>query len=176
MDAERFEELWDQHNRSVFRYCAFSLGSREDAEDAAAETFSRLIRSGDRVRPDRLEAWIFTVARNLCASQHRMRNRSSGLLGKLSAQGQRLAPDPAEKWQEPEIWHELRCLNERARLVVYLRVAEDRPFADIGRATGTSQSAAKMTYYRAIDKLRHTMLADGSSNVPVSIGGVSDVD
>lgn len=70
-DAERFAA---QHYDEVVRYCYRHTGSREDAQDLTQEVFLRFVRSAasyaDRGKP---LAYLFTIARNLCADHHRAR-------------------------------------------------------------------------------------------------------
>ncbi len=173
MDVIRFEREWQAHSRAVANYCVFSTGSREDGEDIAAEVFSRLLGTGRRIRPDKTEAWLFTVARNLCISHHRSAARGKRLLERLSTD-----PRPAvvEAWRRPEVWEHVRELNERSRLAIYLRVAEDRPFAEVAQLMGVSESAAKMTYYRALHRLRTNMIPEVAPGTTEPAGGVSNAE
>ncbi len=165
MDDAHFEAAWQAHSRAIMRYCAFSTGSHEDAEDLTSEVFSRFLGKGDRVNADKTEAWLFAVARNLCASHHRVRCRASGLLARIVALGDvRSANDAshaasADSWRDSDLWSLVHPLDERSRLAIYLRVVEDRPFAQVAQLMGVSQSAAKMTYYRALKRVRDSLMA-----------------
>ncbi|HET6352551.1 MAG TPA: RNA polymerase sigma factor [Coriobacteriia bacterium] len=150
VDDMRFERVYAAHGPAVLRYCAYSLGSRDRAEDVAAEVFARYLERGDRLDDERVEGWLIRVARNLCASQHRSITRDR----KLAEAASRQMPS-ADTWSDPDWWELVREeLGEAERLVVYLRAVEDRPFSDIARVTGKGQSAVKMTFYRAAEKLR----------------------
>ena len=168
MEDERFESAWREYGSAVLRYCTYSTGSAQEGEDVAAETFTRFLSKGDRVSPEHLEAWLIRVARNLCASHHRDATRRSRLESRLAQQP---ASDTSE-WVRPDSWEYVRRLKETERLVVYLRVAEDRSFADIARLLGKSEAAAKMTFYRAIDRLRVEMLRDNGGLAATLTGGV----
>ncbi len=177
MDEARLEKAWREHSRAILRYCAFSTGSPQDAEDLTAETFSRLVRSGERVDPGKLEAWLFAVARNLCASFHRTRGRSRGLLATLVSRESR--DETCDAWRDPDVWTHVRALDERSRLAVYLRVVEDRPFAEVATLMGASQSAAKMTYYRALERLRDSFAEENAEELASAsavVGGVGNAE
>lgn len=168
VDAEWFESVWRSHGRDVTRYCVFSTGSREEGEDAASETFARFLAKGGSVPRERTDAWLFTVARNLCASHHRRMLRH-----RLLALGSPdLAGAEGEAWRDREIWEHVRRLGERERLVVYLRIVDDRPFAEIAAMTRRSESAVKMTFYQALDRLRRELSAEPA---PTTVGGAEDV-
>ena len=69
-DTRAAEALYQQHSRSVFRYCLSRLGRREDAEDAAQITFLHAVRGLRRgVVPAIEAAWLLGIARNVCRSR-----------------------------------------------------------------------------------------------------------
>lgn len=173
MDEDRFEATWDQHWQALTRYCTFSTGSSQDGEDVAAEVFSQLLATKRTIALAKIEAWLFTVARNLCASHHRRAERDRRLLGRLSADQH---TSTAQAWSDPELWEAVRKLGERARLVVYLRVVEGRAFADVARAVDISEAAAKMTFYRAMKRTRAWLESSEYEPIRPDTGGVVDVD
>lgn len=167
----RFEEAYSAHGPAVLRYCTYSSGSRQTAEDLAAETFARFLEKGERIPAQHTEAWLIRVARNLCASHHRTVARSRLLSAKVAD----TAPTQADGWEDPGSWEYVRRLKEAERLVVYLRVVEDRSFADVARVLGKSQSAVKMTFYRAVERLRSDMQRDGLDRNVSIVGGAEHV-
>jgi len=68
--------LVDRYQNAVFGLCFRMLGHREDAEDAAQETFVRVLRSLDRWDPTRqFEPWLLTIAGNRCRTMLQRRTR-----------------------------------------------------------------------------------------------------
>jgi RNA polymerase sigma-70 factor (ECF subfamily) len=59
--------LVDRYKHRVFALCFRMLGQRQDAEDAAQETFVRLLKNLSKWDQDRdFEPWLFTIAANRC--------------------------------------------------------------------------------------------------------------
>ncbi len=174
LDDSHFEKLWHDHSRALIAYCTYSTGSKADGEEIAAEVFVQLLKSARPVSTDRVEAWMFTVARNLCANYHRARARRRRLLERLDKT--EAASPSDEVWIDAELWSTIRKLHERARMIVYLRVFEERPFVEISEIVGLSNSATKMAYYRAMDRIR-AMLADvDATSANSGIGGLENAD
>lgn len=129
VDDVRFEEIWTRYGASVTRFCVFSSGSPCAGEDIAAETFARFLTRGESIPAERTEAWLFTVARNLCASHHRSAARArrlATLLGdQADARGGDVAPSSEQLVTDgaldPGLAGALRRLSADARLAVYLR-------------------------------------------------------
>jgi RNA polymerase sigma factor (sigma-70 family) len=170
VDDAKFKAAWEAHAPAVLRYCTYSTGSSDAGQDVAAETFARFLAKGGRVADERVEAWLIRVARNLCANHHRDAKRRDGLEQRLAAN-----PVASDGWVRPDSWEYVRRLKENERLAVYLRVAEDRSFADVARILGKSESAAKMTFYRAIERLRRDMQRDGVGATASLQGGADYV-
>lgn len=170
MEDERFESVWSAYGPAVLRYCTFSTGSSDAGEDVAAETFARFLAKGDSVPTEHTEAWLIRVARNLCVTHHRSMRQRDVLERRLgSAYAER-----TDGWHGSDTWEYVRRLNEASRLVIYLRVAEGRPFAEIARITGRSEGATKMTFYRAIERLRDAMELDDAREDALIGGGAEN--
>lgn len=176
MAEDWFREVWCSHGRAIVSYCAYSTGSKTDAEDVASDVFLALLeRASVRGIPENVEAWLYAVARNRCASYHRATGRQLRLLSRLEGPPQ--SPGDVSIWNDVELWAAMRALDERSRMVVYLRLFEDRSFPDISRLLGRKESAVKMTYYRALDRIRKSIKPARSGNVSTaSSGGVQSVE
>ena len=69
-------ELVDFYRDRVFRFCYRMLGQRQDAEDAAQETFIRVLRSLANWDPYReFEPWLLAIAGNRCRTMLAARKR-----------------------------------------------------------------------------------------------------
>jgi len=172
VDDQKFETAWSTHGPAVLRYCTYSTGSSHEGEDVAAETFIRFLAKGDNVPPARVEAWLIRVARNLCATHHRVAKRRRRLDSQLA---DALVVQADSGWVRPDSWEYVRRLKENERLTIYLRVAEDRSFADIAMLIGKSEAATKMTFYRAIDRLRVEMERERATAATTFTGGADHV-
>lgn len=171
VDSEVFAAAYTAHGRSVLRYATYSAGSSQAAEDIAAEAWARYLEKGVHVSADRVEAWLIRVTRNLCASHHREAAQGQRLLTRVADS----TDPPADGWTQPEIWPYVRRLKEPERLVVYLRIVEERSFVDMAHLLGRTEGAVKMTFYRALERLRHEMDATPVPSVFEAVGGADDV-
>jgi RNA polymerase sigma-70 factor, ECF subfamily len=151
MTEDEFLRIYDEHLPRLLGFCAFRLGSRQDAEDVVAETFARLLTHGGPSAPEKIPAWLFVVARNLCAD-HDRRARHTGAMPDGS-------PEPSAEpvWTDFIVRDALHPLNATQQQVVYLRAIEDLTFADIARLLGRSEMAVKMQYHRAMKRVRREL-------------------
>lgn len=151
MDEVRFEKVYAEHGRRVIAWCRFATSSAADAEDVAAETFARFLAKGDRIPDAAVVSWLFTVSRRICIDVARRTARES-LVDRMdeSAAVQDFV-DPA--WLDPALRAAVGQLTPLQRQVVYLRVIEDLPFAEVARLTGRSVTAARVVHHRALQAL-----------------------
>ena len=72
--------LYEEHAETLLRYCRRRLGSEVEAEDAVQTTFVYALRALRRgVVPECEEAWLTTIARNVCHWQRRTQARRGSL-------------------------------------------------------------------------------------------------
>ena len=73
-DIAAFETLVERYKEVVFGLARSMLRNREDAEEAAQDTFVKLFRARDQFDPDRrLEPWLLRIAGNTCRDMLRRR-------------------------------------------------------------------------------------------------------
>ena len=71
-EANAFERFVEHFRSKVFHYSWVMCGSPEDAEEVAQETLLKVFESFDQLRePERVRAWVFRIARNVCLMQRR---------------------------------------------------------------------------------------------------------
>lgn len=108
-DEAAMTDLVELHRDRVFRFCYRMLGQRQDAEDAAQETFVRMLRNlatWDTRRE--FEPWLLAIAGNRCRTllAARRRRPATGLVAE-----EQLADRTAD-------WHALRSLAEEVQLAL----------------------------------------------------------
>lgn len=142
----------DEHRDAVYRYARAAVGPH-DADDVFQETFLKALRAYPRLRERDaagLRAWVLTIARNAAVDAARARGRRAVPVADPE-------PPPAEDDREPgdpALWRAVRALPPRQREAVALRYVADLSYAEIGRAMGCSEEAARRSAFEGIRKLR----------------------
>ena len=148
--AERFAA---EHYDAVFRYCLRHAASKEDAQDWTQEVFLRVVRSAapyeERGKP---LAYLYTVARHVCADFHRTRRAAWVEIGED-------VPDPAGQrgTDAIDLADLIAHLEADEREVVALRYDQGLSVADIAQVMGVSRFAVHRTTKRALAKLERMM-------------------
>lgn len=71
-DGTAFEPFVQLFQQKLFQFSYLTCGQREDAEEVAQETLLKAFQTFDTLRePEKVRAWIFTIARNVCYMKRR---------------------------------------------------------------------------------------------------------
>lgn len=160
-DARAFREFFNREAAGLIRYASGILGSREDARDAAQETFFRLWQNRARLDPNADPArLLYTIVRNLARDRLRHRaveQRPHPLLETphLMQAGPLLA-DEAEDADDVQavMQRALETLSPRQREIVLLRWHRQLTYEQIGAELGIAPGTASAHMQRAIGQLQ----------------------
>jgi RNA polymerase sigma-70 factor (ECF subfamily) len=143
-----FQELYEYYAADVYRFAYWLSGNRFEAEDITSETFVRAWGSTNPIRTKTLQAYLFTIARNVYLGQLRQGKKDIYLKDNF------LDPNPGPD-KHVEYRLELQTINqvmqtlpEIDRAAFILRVQHDMPYAEIARTLGITISASKVKVHR----------------------------
>jgi RNA polymerase sigma-70 factor (ECF subfamily) len=154
-DLNAFAELVRRHRRVVHAIARGVLGSAEEAEDAAQESFVRAYRRiGTYNGRHAFAGWIRRIAANCAVTRLRQRARERRHREALSlANRGTVGPDPADHAAAAEVTRSIReavgSLPFRQRLAFTLFHLEDMTLAETAQALGCSVNAVKVQLHRA---------------------------
>jgi RNA polymerase sigma-70 factor, ECF subfamily len=155
-DASAFGVLVERHQTRVFNLCLRILGNREDAFDAAQETFMAALRKVDQFRGDAaFTTWLHRVAVNACYDELRRQQRRPML--------HVVAPGDADEPREagpPSADHAdevsgaldaaaaLAQVPEEFRVTLVLADVQDLPYEQIARILEVPVGTVKSRVHR----------------------------
>lgn len=149
--SARFQEIYDAHYPSIFRYLDRLSGDRDLAADLVQEAFVRLYRRGSL--PDRPDLWLVTVALNLFRDDLARRRRREHL--QVVRSEEMTPPDlpsPLEAAETGErrarVRRALDTLPERDRELLLLR-AEGYAYRDLAEILGLHMASVGTFVARA---------------------------
>jgi RNA polymerase sigma-70 factor (ECF subfamily) len=158
-DTSAFRTLFDRFRPSVYAYCARMLGDRDEAEDAAQETFIHALRDAPGLRsPERFRGWLFGIARHRVMMI--LRERRKAMLEKFDDD---VWDDetPLTMAERSEIQLNVRnavaALSPAYREVVLLRDFQHLSYAEIAIATESTEIAVKSRLHKARKALVATL-------------------
>ena len=170
-DEIAWEALVRAYPMPVFRLAYLLLGSADEAEDVAQETFIRAYRSLERFDTTRhLRPWLFKIATNLAHNQRRSMGRYLAALGRLfqferGSIGVPTGGAPAEvqgdQHQEAEeLWRAVRALGMADQQIIYFRYFLGLSVDETAESMGLAQGTVKSRLHRALERLRKVIEQD----------------
>ncbi len=169
---EAFTRLVDAYATPVYNLAYRMLGTQEEAEDAAQETFLRAytrLHTFDLNR--KFSSWLLSVASHHCIDRLRRRRGNLVSLDELppwslpACEGETAAQRVIRRERESEIQRLLLQIPPDYRLALVLRYWYDLSYAEMAEMTGTTVSAVKSRLHRARLRLA-TLLSEEQETVP----------
>lgn len=162
-DEQAFQHLVARWEQPVFAFLLHMLGSVEEAEDLAQETFVKVYDQARRYEPaGRFRSWLLRIAGNRARSALRRRK----VLRWVSfdrASHDRASPqdDPGRRLERRETAERVRAavaeLPERQRAAVVLKRFQGLSYREIAEILDTTDAAVESLLQRAATTLRRRL-------------------
>ncbi len=161
-DAE-YEAFIREHQRTILNYLWRMTGDEQSAYDLTQEVFFRAWRHFAKLRGyDRPSAWLFRVATNLALTSLTARKTPLTSVDALSDEQSPAVSDPAWRVAERDLVRLTQDgLSPQRRAALTLREVYGLSCAEVARALGISEAAARMTLSRAREQFRRLYLREG---------------
>lgn len=155
-DRRVFEWMFSDYYDDVARYC-LRRASREDALDAAAETFLVAWRRRGAIPEGSELPWLYGVARRVLANQRRSVGRRDAAMARLqvvsSASGTEPEPQVLRSQDADDVVAALGRLKDADREVILLAGWEELDREELASACGCTANAVTKRLNRALDRL-----------------------
>jgi RNA polymerase sigma-70 factor (ECF subfamily) len=167
--TETIDAAYRDHGATLFRFASRSLGDRGLAEEAVQETFVRAWRRAERYDEDRgpLQAWLFTICRNVVIDMSRARKIRPALADDRGA----ASPDAVvgndfidKMVQTAALEEALRGVAPEHRHVLVEVVIRDRPQDAVAADLGVPVGTVKSRVFYGLRSLRKSLEAIGWSD------------
>ena len=150
-----FEMVFRENNQFIFRFLMKLCGEVSLAEELTQETFFRAYMNMAALRnEEKVAVWLCQIAKNTYFAWFNEQKRKQPISQPIPADSK---PDIAELFEEKELagraFSVLHALEEPYKEVFMLSVFGGLSLKDISAMFGKSESWARVTYYRAKQKI-----------------------
>jgi RNA polymerase sigma-70 factor (ECF subfamily) len=175
-DADAWGQLYHDYAPAIFRFCRRALPTREDAEDATMEVFTKLhgkLNQYDSTRS--FSAWLYKIAANHCWDILRRRRIRQDKETEDVESVPLEHPDPSqlelliEQRTSEEVRKALAKMTTRARMALVMRYYSDMSYDEIADALGVRRAFVGVVLLRARHELRQAL----EGNAALAAGGAS---
>lgn len=158
-DQRRFTRLFEAHEKKIYAVALHILGNRDRAEDAAQQTWLKLVQNWERVSAlpwSETEGYAVTVVKNAAIDILRSEGRIA-----MFPEGWD-PPAPEDHQDEYDYLVSLiRALPENYRRILELKCVEEQSNRDIAQRMGIKESAVSMRVLRGRKMLQEQLEKEG---------------
>ncbi len=150
------EEIYKEYADIVFRYLMCLCRNPDLAEEMTQETFCRAIQASFKVSSScRVSTWLCQIAKHVWYQEVAKRKRYHTCPPEELPEQTAISPEDVYlvKEERRELFSRIERLQEAEKEVVLLRIAGEFSFREIGELTKRSENWARVTFYRAKQKL-----------------------
>jgi RNA polymerase sigma-70 factor (ECF subfamily) len=164
-DLDAFDRLVERHQERIFRFCLWSLNDRDEAQDAAQDTFIRAFRHLKSFRGDSSFAtWLHRIAINVVRDSAKKRQKTPRPFSTLVKEDEENDFDPPSP-SHTALEHERRLavrvalgkLSDSHRAVLVLFDLEGRSYEECCALLELPMGTLKSRLNRARAALREAL-------------------
>ena len=154
-----FEKLFNENREFIFKYLMKMIRDVSLAEELTQETFFRAYMNYASLRnKEKASAWICQIAKNTYFAWYNEQKKKDSLENfELVSDDQNIEETFVQKELSQKALHCLHKLDEPYKEVFMLSVFGGFSLKDISSIFGKSESWARVTFYRAKQKLLERM-------------------
>lgn len=152
---EEFDEVYRLYAADVYRYILGLSHNEALAKDILQNTMLKAFTTADKFRGEcSVKTWLCSIAKNeYLNSIRRAENKNLSLDETVNAMDENIEHRFSDRFQALEIHRILHELDEPYKEIFSLRVFAELKFSDIGSIFGKSENWARVTFYRAKEKI-----------------------
>ena len=156
---QNIEEVYKQYSNTVYKYLFCLTGKEEIAEDLTQETFAIAIKQINKSRGDcKISVWLCQIAKHLWYKELKKSKKNKNIsindLNEEIEEAQTTEDIICEKEEKLKLFKDMQKLDEQSKEVMYLRMVGNLNFIEIGEILGKTPNWARVTFYRAKQKIR----------------------
>lgn len=148
--------IYREYADPVFKYLMTLCYDEDTAQELTQETFYQAVRSAGRYDGScKVFTWLCQIAKHLWYREleRRRRKGTTELNENLASSGADLSETVSIREEKMELFRKVHILDETAKEVVLLRLTGAFSFREIGDIFGKNENWARVTFYRAKQKL-----------------------
>ena len=156
---QNIEEVYKEYSNTVYKYLFCLTGKEEIAEDLTQETFAIAIKEINKFRGDcKISVWLCEIAKHLWYKELKKSKKNKNIsindLSEEIEETQTTEDIICEKEEKLKLFKDMQKLDEQSKEVIYLRMVGNLNFIEIGEILGKTPNWARVTFYRAKQKIR----------------------
>lgn len=155
--TDDIKSYYEEYGRKVYLYLMSLCSDADTAEELTQETFYQAIRSLSKYRGEcSVYTWLCGIAKNMWLRELKRRKNNPVAEPDYTEADNSHTPDEiAElRYSKMNLLKQIHELPENEKEIVLLRATGELSFREIGEIFGKTENWARVTFYRAKQKLK----------------------
>lgn len=158
-NMQDFAPLYSHYHKQILLFIYQRVNTKEEASDLTSQTFLKAMKSIAKYEDKGFSfgAWLYKIALNEVNTYYRKNSKviniTDGILGTLFYE----LKEEKDTSKQQKLMRVIKELKHNYFQYIEMRFFENRPFKEIAEILGVTESNAKITTYRALDKLKALM-------------------
>ena len=152
----KMDSIYQEYANFVYKYLLSLCHEEDTAEELLQETFYQAVRSAHKYDHScKVSTWLCQIAKHLWYQEldRRKRKGTTELHENLTSPVPSLEDQMYQKDSILKIMRLAHKLDEASKEVFFLRITGDLSFRDIGEIFDKNENWARVTFYRAKQKI-----------------------
>lgn len=157
---ENFGLLYDEYIEKIYKFIYYKTHHKETAEDLTSKTFMKALEKINTFTDLKgsFAAWLYKIARNTVIDHYRANKYDVNIEDVWDLKDNNDIESNIDiKQKISEVKKYLKDLKSEQREIIIMRIWQNMSYQEIADALGKSEASCKMTFSRAINKLRQEM-------------------
>ena len=157
--GQGFDEIYKENARVVMKFLMSLTNDYHLAEELTQETFYRAYKNINNFKGTcKLNVWLCQIAKNLYLDMVKSSKwQKETELSEMQEDKRQTFRDVEEKDSVARIYRKIHSLEEPYKEVFLLRYNGELSLREIGNLFGKTENWARVTYYRAKEKLKKSL-------------------
>lgn len=157
---QEIEQIYKEYYPIVYKYLLCLTANADIAEELTQETFYKMLKKINSFKGNsKLSVWLCEIAKNLWYDYLRKKKIKQVSYEDFKtadslANKQNIENDFINKETFNETTQIIENLDSLSKRVLYLRLNSDMSFKEIGHILGKTETWARVTFYRAKQKIK----------------------
>lgn len=150
------DSIYREYAQVVYKFLMSLCYEEDTAEELTQETFYQAVRCADKYDGTcKVSTWLCQIAKHLWYQEleRRKKKGTAPLTKEIVSEKKALDEEICIKEEKMELFRKVHILDETSKEVVLLRVTGAFSFREIGELFGKNENWARVTYYRAKQKI-----------------------
>ncbi len=150
------DSIYREYAQVVYKFLMSLCYEENTAEELTQETFYQAVRCADKYDGTcKVSTWLCQIAKHLWYQEleRRKKKGTAPLTKEIISEKKDLDEEICIKEEKMELFRKVHILDETSKEVVLLRVTGAFSFREIGELFGKNENWARVTYYRAKQKI-----------------------